>query len=227
MSLVRLSRGPRAWVAWSGGKNAAHALDVVRSEGQLRIEGLYARVDASGGLPESQVSRALLVEQAASVGLPLVTVSQTESEPSRPEGMDALVFGDSAGSITLEDNRAWAVRLGVTPAFPLVDVPAHELAAAMLAAGVRSVLTAVDHTRAPRAWVGRTFSQALMDEYPKGVHPTGGGGEFHTFCCGGRALGRPISPSWVELEHTDRWAIARLAPGARRAYGDDPTFGEG
>lgn len=234
MTLVRLGRGgPRAFVAWSGGKNAAHALYRVRSSGRARIEGLLTLVNEEGEVPESRVPAALVREQAEAAGLELVVARIGPEPPSslageagealatlRGRGIEALVFGDPEGSTTLEAHRAFSEAAGLEPIFPLSEDPPDALAETMLKTGHRAVLTAVDRSLVARAFVGRTFSRALLDEMPAGAHPTGGRGEFHTFECGSPALRSPISPRWADLEHIGTWAIARLVPGPRRGYGE-------
>lgn len=223
MSLVALRRpGPRAWFAWSGGKNALYALDVVRRERTERVEGLLTWLDAQDRVVGSEVPRALLEEQARSVGLELRTLGAGEVGACLAElagrGVAGLVFGDAEGASTLERHAELAREAGLEAVFPLAGRPAEALAGA-IAASVRSVLTAVDARRAPRSWVGRTFGPALLEERPPEVHPTGARGEHHGFACGGPGLSRPISPRWVDLEHEGGWAYARLEPGPRRGYG--------
>lgn len=218
MSLVQLRRpGPPAWLAWSGGKNAAHAL------ARERVGGLVAFVDAEDRLAGSEAPRALLEEQAASIGLELRVAPPPETTTVltalAAAGVRRLVFGDAAGSASRAAHARLAAEAGLDPVFPLAHLDPEVLAREMIDAGIRCVLSAVDAARAPRAWVGRTFSAALLEERPPEVHPTGARGEFHTFVCGAPVLQRPVSPRWEALEHPGTWAMARLVPGPRRGYG--------
>ena len=219
-------------MAWSGGKNAAFALDRLRSATGAGVEGLWVWLDRSDHVLGNRVSLALIEAQGRSVGLPLRTVSFDASRAGgwdealaddlkrlHEEGVERLVFGDAQGSSTFERHARLATGLGLEACFPLMDDAPSEVAQAIVASKLRSVLTAVDRSQAPRAWVGRTYSAPLIDEHPEGVHPTGGRGEYHTFACGGPVLQRPVSPQWVDLVETDGWAVAQLAPGAPRGYG--------
>lgn len=228
MSLVHIqSRKRCAWLAWSGGKNALLALQVTRERDLARLEGLITFVDSSDALLGNRVPIALVEEQARSVGLPLCIVEVERSSPSlselRKTGVSRLIFGDLRGSPTLEGHRSIAEEAGLEPIFPFGEEPPAEMAHKVLAAQIRSVLTVVDHTRAPRAWIGRTFSESLLAELPEGVDPVGAQGEFHTFACGGSMMTRPVSPRWIDLEHTETLAIARLTQGSPRGYGHRPS----
>lgn len=211
MTLIQLG-GRGAWLAWSGGKNAALAL-------QTRpVEGLVLFVDEAGRFPESRVPAALREEQVASLGLPAVVVEGRDLTELRARGARSVVYGDAAGSASRAEHLALAEAVGLQAEFPL-EAQAPETLAASLAETFGAVMTAVDHTRAPRPWIGRTFSPALREEWVDTVHPTGGRGELHTFVCTGPGLRRPLSPRWEDLEHTETWAYAHLVPGPRRGYG--------
>lgn len=210
-------------MAWSGGKNAAHALSVVRRDRGERVEGLLTWLDDDGRVEGSEVPLSLLEEQVRSVGLEHLSAPARDRDAVQKHlsvrGIEGLVFGDAPASSTLEAHVAYANDVSLQPIFPFAEQAVEELARD-IADGVRSVLTVVDARRVPRSWVGRVFGASLLDERPEGMHPTGGAGEFESFACGAPVLTRPLSPRWVDLEHHGGWARARLEPGPRRGYGD-------
>ena len=223
MTVVRIaSSRRRAWMAWSGGKNAAFALERLREEG-FRIEGLVAWLDADGRLAGSGVPIDLVREQSESLVLPLVTAPRARIpevlEELSAKGPRLLAFGDPAGSVDEPEHRELAARNDLEAVFPLFDLEPSVLARRIVQDGFRSVLTAVHRQRTPQAWLGRTFSFALLDEWHMGIHPTGGRDEFHSFVCGGPGFRRPVSPRWVDLDHRGDWLLARMAAGPRRGYG--------
>jgi len=181
----------RGWMSWSSGKDSAFALHTVRSAAQVPITALLSTVTtASDRVASHGVRRVLLQAQAHAVGLPLHVVELPTPCPNevyeqamgeamtaaRHAGADQLVFGD----LFLADVRAYREHTlhgtGITPVFPLWHRPTAELAADMLACGLRAVITCVD-----RAW----YDEELLRELPPGVDPCGERGEFHTFVVDG------------------------------------------
>src|ERR1700735_5518017 len=94
---------------------------------------------------------------------------------AREQGITHFAFGD----LFLEDIRAYRERqladTGIAPLFPLWGTPADtpELARAMLAAGVRAILTCVDPQQLDGHFVGREFDRELLTELPTTVDPCG------------------------------------------------------
>ena len=155
----------RAWMSWSSGKDSAFALGVARGRPELEITALlttitdeYARVSMHG------VREELLHAQARAVGLPLVEVRIPSPCPNAvyearmaealskaaADGIDTVVFGD----LYLADLRAYREEklsaIGFRAEFPLWKRDTHELASAMIASGLRAILTCVDPRRVPR-----------------------------------------------------------------------------
>ena len=110
--------------------------------------------------------------------------------------------------------RAYRVRqlagTGVEPLFPLWGSPADTpaLARAMLAAGLRAVLTCVDPAQLPVAFAGRMYDAALLAELPAGADPCGERGEFHTFCFAGPMFASEIAVRVGEIVCRDGFCFA-------------------
>jgi diphthamide synthase (EF-2-diphthine--ammonia ligase) len=81
------------------------------------------------------------------------------------------------------------------PLFPIWgsmrDTPG--LARAMIAAGLRAILTCADPKQLDGRFVGREFDATLLAELPPSVDPCGERGEFHTFCYAGPMFAKPIA----------------------------------
>ncbi len=198
---------PRAWMAWSSGKDSLWALHVARRSCDLEVVGLlttvtedYARVSMHG------VREALLQAQADALGLPLHRVlisascSNEEYEAkmalalaaARDQGVTKVVFGD----LYLEWIRSYREErlhdTGLAPVFPLWGAPTRALAEGMVVAGVRAVLTCVDPSKVGREFAGREFDADLLDALPPDADPCGENGEFHTFAYAGPGFSAPL-----------------------------------
>ncbi len=194
-------------LAWSGGKDSALALYVLRQRADVRVAALlttvtegYDRVSMHG------VRRALLERQAAALGLPLhvVTIPQQASMESygarmeaalrawQARGVNACAFGD----LFLEDVRAYReanlARIGMKAIFPLWGRDTQELAAWFLALGFRAVVTCVDARRLDPALAGREIDADFLAQLPPHVDPCGENGEFHSFVCAGPIFRQPV-----------------------------------
>lgn len=175
-------------------------------------------VDPNGAFPESRVGRDLREAQLASLQRPALTLPDWSFAELAERGARTMVFGDGPGSASYERHLALAKAAGLQAEFPLMGYDERALAKTIAETFV-AVLTAVRYPAAPRSWVGRTYSSALLAERPADVHATGGRGEFHTFVCAGPSFHRPLAPRWSDLEHVEGWAVAHLVPGSPRGYG--------
>jgi uncharacterized protein (TIGR00290 family) len=219
-------------LSWSGGKDCAWGLHLLRAQAEYEVVGLlttvnqqFARVAMHGFREE------LLDRQAEAVGLPVWKVplpwpcSNTIYEERMAavcaravsEGITGIAFGD----LFLEDIRAYRVarlaEMGLEPIFPCWQIPTNELARAMIAAGVRAHLTCVDPRQLDGSFAGRMFDEALLAELPAGVDPCGEKGEFHTFVSAGPAfvsggLSRSIDVRVGEIVERDNFVYADLLP---------------
>ena len=126
--------------------------------------------------------------------------------------MSHVAFGD----LFLEDIRAYRVSkladTGLTPIFPLWDLPTKDLAGQMISGGLRAYLTCIDPRKLPASFAGRAFDQSLIDDLPEGIDPCGENGEFHTFACAGPMFGHPIPVKTGEVVERDGFVYADLLP---------------
>ncbi len=219
----------RALVSWSGGKDSAWMLHILRERHRDEVEvvGLLTTVDESDGRVATHAIRAeLLAAQARAVGLPLLPAPIPRPCPNaayeaaigaavawaRRRGVTAVAFGD----LFLGDIRRYreelCERLGVTPLFPLWGLPTDALARAMTGAGLRARLVAVDPRRLDRRFAGREFDAALLAELPAGVDPCGEAGEFHTFAYAGPMFARPVPTRAGPVVERDGAVHADLLP---------------
>ena len=225
---------PKAWMSWSSGKDSAFALAEVRARGELDVVGLVTTVTATyDRVAMHAVRRALLERQAAALGLPLVVVelpspcTNEEYEArfgaalarGRVDCVTHVVFGD----LFLADIRAYRERqlaaLGLVPVFPLWQRDTRELAAEMIASGLRAHLTCVDPRHLDRRFAGRVFDAALVAELPASVDPCGERGEFHTFVTHSPLFAAPIEVSVGEVVDRDGFVFADLVANSSASGG--------
>jgi uncharacterized protein (TIGR00290 family) len=227
MSPTRSLLGMPAWMSWSTGKDSAYALHVARVDLDVEVVALHSTLTADyDRVSMHGVRRDLLERQAERLGLPVHIVelptpcSNDEYERrmsaslahGHAEGVDQIVFGD----LFLEDIRAYResrlAGTGITPLFPLWQRDTHELAAEVLDAGMRALVTCVDPRQLDRTLAGREFDRGFLDDLPAGVDPCGERGEFHTFAFDGPGFRAPIAVATGEVVERDGFVFADLLP---------------
>ena len=221
----------RILLSWSGGKDSAWALHLLRQQPEYEVVALlttlnekFRRVAIHGFREE------LLDQQAASIGLPLWKVdlpfpcsnADYESRMAKvcaraaAEGLHGIAFGD----LFLEDIRAYRIEklagTGLEPIFPVwcpsLGVSTAELARQMIAAGLRAHLTCIDPRRSTRPSPAAPSTPNSSPTCPPTVDPCGERGEFHTFAFAGPIFSRTVSVLPAETVERDNFIYAELLP---------------
>jgi uncharacterized protein (TIGR00290 family) len=219
------SAPPRAWLAWSSGKDSAFALHEVRRSGRYDIVGALTTVtDTFGRVSMHGVREDVLAAQLAAIGLPGTSVRIPFPCPdglyeqrmaaalgrARNEGVTHMVFGD----LFLEDVRAYRearlAEVGMSGVFPLWGRPTGALARDIIASGLEARLVCVDLKALPAAFAGRRFDGNLLGELPPGTDPCGERGEFHTCVTGGPIFAQPLRVCGGEAVEREGYAFADL-----------------
>src|ERR1700735_205257 len=220
---------PKAWLAWSSGKDSAWALHVVRRRGEFDVVALLTTVNQKYSRVAMHAVRESLVEmQAAAAGLTLIKVpipSPCANEIyeqamgaamacARAEGVWHVIFGD----LFLQDIREYREKqlssCGMTPVFPLWGLDTRELAEEMIAHGMSAYLTCVDPRKLDRSFAGRKFAAELLNALPTDVDPCGENGEFHTFANDGPMFEHAISVTAGDIVERDGFVFADFLPSA-------------
>ena len=197
-------------LSWSGGKDAAWTLHVLRQRGDLEVVGLLTTITEGYERIAMQGIRVdVLHAQADAAGLPVIEARMPQRAGNevyeaafadalararqRWPGLREIAFGD----LFLADIRAYrealCARLDWTPRFPLFPADTAALARGMLAGGLRATLCCVDTTQLDAGFAGRDFDAALLADLPAGVDPCGENGEFHTLAWDGPMFARPLA----------------------------------
>ena len=216
-------------LAWSSGKDSAWTLHVLRRR-NVEVGALLTTInEAADRVAMHGVRRSLVEVQSEAAGVPLWKVPlpwpcTNEDYESRmaeacrravAEGFDSIAFGD----LFLRDVREYRERQlagsGLTPLFPLWEIPTASLAREMIEAGLRARISCVDATVLDGSFAGRDFDHALLADLPERVDACGENGEFHTFVCDGPMFRAPVEVEAGEIRKIDGFVYADLLP--RRA----------
>ncbi|MCU1320408.1 MAG: ATP-binding region [Acidobacteriaceae bacterium] len=216
---------PKILLSWSGGKDSAWALHVLRQEAKYEVVGLLTTInEAFRRVAIHGYREALLDAQAVAAGLPVwkvdlpfpCTNAEYETrmavvlERAVAEGIHGIAFGD----LFLEEIRAYRLRqlekTGLEAVFPVWGIPTDELAETMVSGGLRAFLTCVDPRVLDPSFAGRRFDAKLLKELPAGVDRCGERGEFHTFACEGPMFSRSIAVEPAEVIERDGFVYAEL-----------------
>jgi uncharacterized protein (TIGR00290 family) len=213
-------------LAWSSGKDSAWALELLRRQNVPVAALLTTLNEAAGRVAMHAVRECLLDAQAESADVPLWKVplpwpcsnADYESRMAQAcrhavaEGFDTIAFGD----LFLRDIRQYRERQlagsGLSPLFPLWELPTPQLARDMISAGLRARLTCIDAKALGPEFAGREFDAALLADLPPRVDPCGENGEFHTFAYDGPMFRSPISVEPGETCESDGFLYRDLVP---------------
>jgi uncharacterized protein (TIGR00290 family) len=218
---------PKAWLAWSSGKDSAWALHTLRQRSEFDVAALLTTVNQTHARVAMHAVREELLEiQARAAGLPLITVPIPSPCPNEvyevamaaamkrahEEGVTHVAFGD----LFLEDIRRYReerlAACNITPVFPIWRCDTRALAEEMLAAGLRAIITCVDPTRLSRKFAGNIWDESLVRELPRGVDPCGENGEFHTFAFAGPMFRQTIRIEPGQIVERDGFVFADVLP---------------
>ncbi|HJT86325.1 MAG TPA: hypothetical protein VJ732_00680 [Bryobacteraceae bacterium] len=213
-------------LAWSSGKDSAWTLQLLRQQGTAVDAILTTINETADRVAMHGVRRALLEAQAKAIGIPVWMIplpwpcSNEEYEARMAEACRRAVaegFGTMAfGDLFLRDIRSYRERqlagTGLTPVFPLWDLPTGALAREMIASGVKARLACVDSQSLDERFAGREFDSALLEELPPEVDACGENGEFHTFVYDGPMFQEPLRIRGGETHRYERFVYADLLP---------------
>jgi uncharacterized protein (TIGR00290 family) len=212
-------------LAWSGGKDSAWALHLLRQRADVEIVGLFTTVNqGTGRIAVHEVRGELLEAQARAVGVPLHIIALPRPCPNAVyEQAIAEFFAQhrevshaAFGDLFLEDIRRYRERQfsgsGVELLFPLWGLPTRALAEQMTAAGLRAWIACVDARRVPAEWAGKVFDPAFVAAVPPGIDPCGENGEFHTFVFEGPPLRSTVRARTGAVTETNGMVCVDLLP---------------
>jgi uncharacterized protein (TIGR00290 family) len=221
-------------LCWSGGKDSAMALYDLQSSQEYDIVALlttitegYDRVSLHG------VRRALVEQQAQSLGLPLkeVFIPQNCSNQEYESKMRATLtrFIESSvsrvafGDVFLEEVRKYREdnlsQLDMEGLFPLWGRGSAELIRSFIASGFQAITTCVDAKALDGNFVGRILNRELLADIPANVDPAGEHGEFHSFVFDGPIFSERIEYTLGSRVRRDSLYFCDLLPVSEKPRG--------
>ena len=212
---------------WSGGKDSAISLCEIQKSQKYEILALlttitsdYDRVSMHG------VPRALVEQQAYSLGLPLEKISiskdcSNEEYDSKMRevltkfkqaGVSSVVFGD----ICLEGVRQYREnnlsQVGMKGIFPIWGRDTAEVTRSFIELGFQAIVTCVDSKVLVERFLGRVLDKHFLSELPPDVDPAGENGEFHSFVFDGPIFKKRIGYTLGEQVLRDSFYFRDLLP---------------
>ena len=216
-------------LAWSGGKDAAWTLHVLRLGGEVEVVGLLSTITREYGRASMQgVRRQVLQAQARAAGLPLLEATipaqcdnraydaamaaALDQAQRRWPGLRTAAFGDLLLADIRQYRQQRLAAAGWQLLTPLFGSDTAALARQMQAGGLRAELCCVDTQQLDARLAGRAFDEALLRELPAGVDPCGENGEFHTLAFDGPMFLRPLAIRVGETVVRDGFVFTDLLP---------------
>ena len=216
-------------LAWSGGKDAAWTLHVLRLGGEVEVVGLLSTITREYGRASMQgVRRQVLQAQARAAGLPLLEATipaqcdnraydaamaaALDQAQRRWPGLRTAAFGDLLLADIRQYRQQRLAAAGWELLTPLFGSDTAALARQMQAGGLRAELCCVDTQQLDARLAGRAFDEALLRELPAGVDPCGENGEFHTLAYDGPMFLRPLTMYVGETVERDGFIFTDLLP---------------
>ncbi len=210
---------------WSGGKDAALALDALHSGESARVAGLLTTVvEEVEAVTLHGTPLDLIRRQADALGVPL-RVMRVPPEPTnatyetrleralapwQADGVSTVAVGD----VFLEDIRAYRQEtfqaIGMDGLFPIWGEDTAALARRFWDRGFQAVVVSVETTQLVPSFAGRAYDPSFVADLPSEADPCGENGEFHTFVTHAPYFDRACPVTVRECHGDGRMRYARI-----------------
>jgi uncharacterized protein (TIGR00290 family) len=212
-------------LSWSGGKDAAWALHLLRQQGEQVAALITTVISGENRVAMHRLRRSVVRQQAALVDLPLVeielpwpcsddfyqfAVSAAIADLAKKEGITGVAYGDLFLSDVRRFREELMGRIGLAAVFPLWGIRTDLLAQRMIRAGVEAYVVCVDPRRLERSLAGARWDAGFIRRLPPEVDPCGERGEFHTIITNGPMFAAPLDPVIGAVAEVDGFVFADL-----------------
>jgi len=215
-------------LSWSSGKDSAWTLHVLRQQQDIEVVGIFCTYNKKferGAM--HAVRNELICQQAERIGLPLHLIpipdpcSDSEYrtivgefiEQVKIQQIDCIAFGD----LYLEDVRRYREEnlagTGITPLFPLWEIPTDELSRDMVRSGLRAIITCIDPKYLSADFAGHEYDNVFLKQIPDHIDPCGENGEFHSFTYAGPMFSEKVNIRVGETVTRDGFVFTDVLPG--------------
>lgn len=192
---------------WSGGKDSALCLHKILQAQQYEVLCLLTTINTQAQRVSMHgVRSGLLIQQAESIGIPLVQVPLPEmSSMEDYEKVMMTTLKDLTarggvisiyGDIFLEDVRAYREEklsaLNIRGLFPLWGIKTDKLIREFIDSGYKAIVTCTDDRYLDKSFSGRLIDHDFLRDLPRSVDPCGENGEFHSFVYDGLIFTKPV-----------------------------------
>ncbi len=195
----------KAFVSWSGGKEASLSCYRIMQHQDVKIAYLLNMVSEDGKYSRSHRLRPKLLKlQAEAMGIPIVqrkttwksyeAVFKKAVRELKMKGVDTGIFGD----IDLQEHRDWVEKIckstGVKPVLPLWQEKREKLLKKFINLGFKAIVIATQASFLDNRWLGRKIDSEFVKDLESisGIDPCGERGEYHTFVYDGPIFKKPI-----------------------------------
>ena len=212
-------------MSWSSGKDSAWALYKLQQDPEIELVGLFCTVNKEfDRIAMHGVRVELLLLQAKNLGLPIEIIeipypcSNEDYEKImgqfiqriKSENIEYIAFGD----LFLEDIRKYREEklngTGISPVFPIWNIPTDELAREMINSGLKTIITCIDPKQTPIEYAGKEFDESFLDNLPDSVDPCGENGEFHSFVYDGPMFREKLDIKVGDIVHRDDFVFVDI-----------------
>jgi len=215
-------------LSWSSGKDSAWTLHKLRQQSDIEVAGLFCTFNekfARGAM--HAVRNELILQQAEKTGLPIELIPIPDPcsdieyrkimgkfiEQAKSRQVDCIAFGD----LYLEDVRRYReeslAETGITPLFPLWEIPTRQLSQEMVKNGLRAIITCIDPKKLSADFAGREYDSDFIEQLPDKIDPCGENGEFHSFVYGGPMFEETLNIRVGETVTRDGFVFTDVLPG--------------
>lgn len=214
---------------WSGGKDSALALQKTLQENEFEVVSLLTTINEET-LTSSihSIPLKLLLKQAASIGIPLYTVSLSKDKKTYEEGMtEAITYFKNQGvshfifgDIFLADVKTYRESklnpLGIEVIEPLWGKTSEEIMNDFLKSGIKTKIIVTQADKLDQTFIGREINHDFAKSLPDGVDLCGENGEYHTLSYDGELFKTKID---FEISKANRITYDfKLDTGEMKSY---------
>lgn len=214
-------------VSWSSGKDSAWTLYKLQQQQEFEVVGLFCTFNKKyerGAM--HAVRNELIRQQTESIGLPLELIPIpdpcNDSEYKaimanfiaqvKSQEIEYIAFGD----LYLKDIRRYRedslAGTGITPLFPLWQIPTDKLSNDMVNSGLRAKISCIDPNLMPLSFAGHEYDNTFLKQIPSNIDPCGENGEFHSFVYDGPMFNHKINISIGEVVARNGFVYTDILP---------------